>query len=61
MKTRSEYRAGTQFSVKEKSGTKKADNETVGSGNKMQDIGKNYERIPHPTLRNTFILKERKN
>ena len=22
------------------------------------DLGKNYERVPHPTLKNTFILKE---
>jgi len=26
---------------------------------KLQEIGKKYIRIPHPTLKNTFILKER--
>lgn len=26
---------------------------------KMQEIGKKYIRIPHPTLKNTFILKEK--
>lgn len=27
---------------------------------KMNEIGKRYERVPHPTLKNTFILKEKK-
>ena len=26
---------------------------------KLQEIGKKYIRIPHPTLKNTFILKEK--
>ena len=26
---------------------------------KKQEIGKQYIRVPHPTLRNTYILKER--
>jgi len=26
---------------------------------KLQEIGKKYTRIPHPTLKNTFILKEK--
>lgn len=26
---------------------------------KMQEIGKKYIRIPHPTLKNTFILREK--
>jgi predicted nucleotidyltransferase len=28
---------------------------------KMSDIGKKYERVPHPTIKNTFILREKKN
>jgi hypothetical protein len=27
---------------------------------KQEEIGKKYIRIPHPTLKNTFILKEKK-
>ena len=27
---------------------------------KMDEIGKKYERVPHPTLKNTFILREKK-
>lgn len=27
---------------------------------KQMEIGREYLRIPHPTLKNTFILKERK-
>ena len=27
---------------------------------KMQEIGKKHIRVPHPTLKNTFILKEKK-
>ena len=27
---------------------------------KLQEIGKKYIRIPHPVLKNTFILKEKK-
>ena len=27
---------------------------------KLQEIGKKYIRIPHLTLKNTFILKEKK-
>ena len=27
---------------------------------KMDEIGKKYKRVPHPTLRNTFILTEKK-
>ncbi len=26
---------------------------------KQKEIGKQYIRIPHPTLKNTYILKER--
>ena len=26
---------------------------------KVEEIGKKYVRIPHPTLKNTFILKEK--
>ncbi len=26
---------------------------------KQQEIGKQYIRVPHPTLKNTFILKEK--
>jgi len=26
---------------------------------KLQEIGKRYIRIPHPTIKNTFILKEK--
>jgi hypothetical protein len=26
---------------------------------KLQEIGKKYIRIPHPTLKNTFILREK--
>lgn len=26
---------------------------------KLQEIGKKYIRIPHPVLKNTFILKEK--
>ena len=26
---------------------------------KKQEIGKQYIRVPHPTLKNTFILKEK--
>ena len=26
---------------------------------KQQEIGKQYTRIPHPTLKNTYILKEK--
>ena len=26
---------------------------------KQHEIGKKYVRIPHPTLKNTFILKEK--
>jgi hypothetical protein len=26
---------------------------------KVEEIGKKYIRIPHPTLKNTFILKEK--
>ena len=27
---------------------------------KQEEIGKKYIRIPHPSLKNTFILKEKK-
>lgn len=27
---------------------------------KMDEIGKKFERVPHPTLKNTFILREKK-
>jgi hypothetical protein len=27
---------------------------------RLQEIGKKYIRIPHPVLKNTFILKEKK-
>jgi hypothetical protein len=27
---------------------------------KREEIGKKYIRVPHPTLKNTFILKEKK-
>jgi len=27
---------------------------------KQEEIGKKYIRVPHPTLKNTFILKEKK-
>jgi hypothetical protein len=27
---------------------------------KLHEIGKKYIRIPHPTIKNTFILKEKK-
>ena len=27
---------------------------------KMDEIGRNYDRIPHPTLKNTFILRRKK-
>lgn len=49
----------TQVSVKENKRKRKGDTELSGV-NKMQQIGKEYERVPHPTLRNTFILKEKK-
>lgn len=26
---------------------------------KQQEIGKQYIRVPHPTLKNTFILKDK--
>ena len=26
---------------------------------KQHEIGKNFIRVPHPTLKNTFILKEK--
>ena len=26
--------------------------------NAVLDLGSNYERVPHPTLKRTFILKE---
>ena len=26
---------------------------------KLDEIGRHYERVPHPTLKNTFILKKK--
>mgnify|MGYP003572676938 CR=1 FL=1 len=26
---------------------------------KMDEIGKKYERVPHPTLKNTYVLREK--
>lgn len=27
---------------------------------KMDEIGKKFERVPHPTLKNTYVLREKK-
>ena len=38
----------------------RAETEKKHGKSKMNEIGKQYERVPHPTLRNTFILREKK-
>jgi|GEM_PF-2073137 hypothetical protein len=39
----------------------RAEAEKKHGKSRMDDIGKKYERVPHPTLKNTFILREKKN
>ena len=38
----------------------RAEAEKKHGKSRMNEIGKQYERVPHPTIRNTFILKEKK-
>jgi hypothetical protein len=38
----------------------RAEAEKKNGKSKMNEIGKQYVRVPHPTLRNTYILKEKK-
>ena len=37
---------------------RKADARKLKKKSALYDLGKNCERVPHPTLKNTFILKE---
>jgi len=39
----------------------RAEAEKKHGKSKMDEIGKKYERVPHPTLKNTFILREKNN
>jgi hypothetical protein len=39
--------------------TRKSDAEETLKKAKVEAIGKKYVRIPHPTIKNTFILKEK--
>lgn len=38
----------------------RAEAEKKNGKSKMNEIGKQYVRVPHPTLKNTYILKEKK-
>lgn len=60
MKTENTKNLETQVPEKRKGRKRKVETESVSSANRIQEIGKKYERIPHPTLRNTFILREKK-
>lgn len=60
MKTENMKNTENQVPAKRKGRKRKVETEPVSSANRIQEIGKKYERIPHPTLKNTFILREKK-
>lgn len=59
MKAKTKKSFNSDAAERESRNKQKLDNTKSGT-TKMSDIGKQYERIPHPTLKNTFILREKK-
>jgi len=59
MKTKTKTSFHSDAAERENRNKQRLENTKSGSA-KMNDIGKQYERVPHPTLRNTFILREKK-
>lgn len=58
MNTKAGNGTKTVVQMNENKNAKRADS-GIGRESRLQELGKRYERIPHPTLRNTFILKEK--
>ena len=58
MKRKSKKTTGSDNPGTESSLAHRVEKGTSGAA-KMKEIGKIYERVPHPTLKNTFILREK--